>query len=260
MQNTLLKTYINSPLEQFEVKTFLGLNTPFIDLSGLNITTFTLYTIIVLLVVSSLYVLSNNNNKIIGSRWLLSQEVIYDTILNMVKGQIKGKDWGYYFPFIYTLFMFILISNLISMIPYSYALTAQFVFIISLSMIIWLGITILSLFKHGWVFFSLFVPSGTALPLVPLLVVIELLSYVARAFSLGLRLSANIFSGHLLMAILAGLTMTFVQINIFTLVLGFIPLAIILIIMCLEFGIAIIQAYVFSILASSYLKDGLYLH
>lgn len=252
--------YINSPLEQFEVRLFLGLHTPFIDLSGFNVTTFTLYTFIVLLIICSFYLLTNNNNKIVGSRWLLSQEVIYDTILNMLKSQIKGKDWGYYFPFIYTLFMFIFVSNLLSMIPYSYALTAQFVFIVSLSFIIWLGITILSFYKHGLVFFSLFVPAGTALPLVPLLLIIELLSYVARSVSLGLRLSANIFSGHLLMAILAGLTMTFIQINVFTLLLGFVPLAIILIIMCLEFGIAIIQAYVFSILASSYLKDGLYLH
>lgn len=113
------------------------------------------------------------------------------------------------------------------MIPYSFALSAHLVFIISLSIVIWLGNTILGLYKHGWVFFSLFVPAGTPLPLVPLLVIIETLSYFARAISLGLRLGSNILAGHLLMVILAGLLFNFMLINLFTLVFGFVPLAMI---------------------------------
>nr|APD14978.1 ATP synthase F0 subunit a [Saccharomycodes ludwigii] len=256
----IMNTYINSPLDQFEIKVFLGFVSPMLNLNNFNITTFTLYTSIVLLIIISSYVLTNNNNKIIGSRWFLFQEVIYDTILNMVKGQIGGKLWGYYFPLIYTFFIFIFTANLISMIPYSFALNAHMIFVISLSFIVWGGATILGLYKHGWVFFSLFVPVGTPLPLVPLLALIELLSYVARALSLGLRLSSNILAGHLLMAILGGLLFTFMSINLFTFILGFIPLAAIFAIMILEFAIAIIQAYVWSILTSSYLKDGLYLH
>lgn len=256
----LLNTYINSPLDQFEIRVFLGFVSPFFDLSCLSFTTFSLYLLIVLLVILSLNLLTNNNNKIVGSRWLVSQEAIYDTILNMVKGQINGKLWGYYFPLVYTFFIFIFTANLISMIPYSFALTSHVVFIVSLSIIIWLGATILGLYRHGLLFFSLFVPSGTPLPLVPLLVLIELLSYVARAISLGLRLTANILAGHLLMIILAGLTLNLMSINIFTLVFGFLPLAGILAILCLEFAIAMIQSYVWSILTCSYLKDALYLH
>ncbi|AJU16068.1 F1F0 ATP synthase subunit 6 (mitochondrion) [Saccharomyces cerevisiae YJM1418] len=256
----LLNTYITSPLDQFEIRTLFGLQSSFIDLSCLNLTTFSLYTIIVLLVITSLYTLTNNNNKIIGSRWLISQEAIYDTIMNMTKGQIGGKNWGLYFPMIFTLFMFIFIANLISMIPYSFALSAHLVFIISLSVVIWLGNTILGLYKHGWVFFSLFVPAGTPLPLVPLLVIIETLSYIARAISLGLRLGSNILAGHLLMVILGGLTFNFMLINLFTFVFGFVPLAMILAIMMLEFAIGIIQGYVWAILTASYLKDAVYLH
>nr|YP_002836214.1 ATP synthase subunit 6 [Nakaseomyces bacillisporus]CAX36944.1 ATP synthase subunit 6 [Nakaseomyces bacillisporus] len=260
MNNNFINTFINSPLEQFEIKTFMGFTSPIINLTSLNITTFSLYIFIVFLVINVLYILTNNNNKVIGSRWLLSQEMIYDTILKMTKEQIGGKLWGNYFPLIYTFFMFIFTANLISMIPYSFALTAHFVLIISLSIIIWLGITTLGLVRHGLGFFALFVPQGTPLILVPLLVLIEVLSYSARAVSLGLRLSCNVLAGHLLMAILATLTLSLMSINIFTLFLGSIPMVLILAIFSLEMGIAMIQAYVFSILMASYIKDALYLH
>lgn len=256
----MLNIFINSPLDQFEIKVFIGLVSPFYNLNNLNITTFTLYSLIILLIIIIINLLTLNNNKIIGSKWFTFQELIYDTILNIAKSQIGGKSWGLYFPFIYTFFIFIFISNLISLIPYSFALTAQIIFIISLSIIIWLGVTILGFYKHGLVFFSLFVPSGTPLALVPLLVVIELLSYIARAISLGLRLAANIIAGHLLIIILGGLLLNFITINLFTIIFGFVPFIIILAILFLEFAIAIIQAYVWTILTSSYLKDVLYLH
>nr|YP_006460457.1 putative ATP synthase, subunit 6 [Lachancea kluyveri]CCG06527.1 putative ATP synthase, subunit 6 [Lachancea kluyveri]CCG06535.1 putative ATP synthase, subunit 6 [Lachancea kluyveri]CCG55092.1 putative ATP synthase, subunit 6 [Lachancea kluyveri] len=256
----LLNTYINSPLDQFEIRVFLGFVSPFFDLSCLSFTTFTLYVLIVLVTILGLNLLTDNNNKIVGSRWFVSQEAMYDTILNMVKGQIGGKFWGYYFPLVYTFFIFIFTANLISMIPYSFALSAHLVFVVSLSTVIWLGVTILGLYRHGWVFFSLFVPAGTPLPLVPLLVLIELLSYFARAISLGLRLSANTIAGHLLMIILGGLLLTFMSISYIYFIFGFIPLIGILAIVCLEFAIAMIQSYVWAILTSSYLKDALYLH
>ena len=256
----MLNIFINSPLDQFEIKVFIGLVSPFYNINNLNITTFTLYSLIILLIIIIINLLTLNNNKIIGSKWFTFQELIYDTILNIAKSQIGGKSWGLYFPFIYTFFIFIFISNLISLIPYSFALTAQIIFIISLSIIIWLGVTILGFYKHGLVFFSLFVPSGTPLALVPLLVVIELLSYIARAISLGLRLAANIIAGHLLIIILGGLLLNFITINLFTIIFGFVPFIIILAILFLEFAIAIIQAYVWTILTSSYLKDVLYLH
>lgn len=256
----MLNLFISSPLDQFEIRVLMGFTSPLLDFSSLNFTTFSLYSFIVLGTILSLNLLTTNNNKIIGSKWFVSQEAIYDTILNMVKGQIGGKLWGFYFPLVYTLFFFIFISNLISMIPYSFALAAHLVFIVSLSSVIWLGATIIGFYRHGLVFFALFVPGGTPLPLVPLLVLIELLSYFARAISLGLRLSSNILSGHLLLIILGGLLFNLMSISIISFVLGFIPLVGLLAIVVLEFAIAVIQAYVWSILTSSYLKDVLYLH
>lgn len=251
---------INSPLDQFNIQTFLGFVSPFFDLSALSITTFTLYTVIVLFVILGLNLLTDNNEKIIGSRWFVSQEALYDTVLNMVKSQIGGVYGGYYFPFIYTLFIFVFVANLISMIPYSFALASHLVFIVSLSISIWLGATIIAVYYHKLDFFGFFVPEGTPLPLVPVLVLIELLSYAARAISLGLRLSANVLSGHLLLSILSGLTLTLMSVSIITFVLGFLPLAGIFAIVCLEYAISMIQAYVLSVLTAGYLKDALYLH
>ncbi len=257
---TTMNYIINSPLDQFEIRTFLGFVSPFFDLSALNFTIFSLYTIIVLFVILGLNLLTDNHGKIVGSRWFVSQEALYDTILNMVKSQIGGVYGGFYFPFIYTLFIFVLVANLISMVPYSFALASHLVFIVSLSISIWLGATIIAIYYHKLDFFGFFVPEGTPLPLVPVLVLIELLSYAARAISLGLRLSANILSGHLLLSILSGLTLTLMSVSVITFVLGFLPLAGILAIVCLEYAISMIQAYVLSVLTAGYLKDALYLH
>lgn len=251
---------IYTPLDQFNITTFLSISTPIIDLSALNITVFSLYIVIVIGIIYNIFKLSLNNNRIIGSNWFISIESLFHTILNMVKGQIGGSAYGKYVPLVFTLFIFILVANLIGMIPYSFALSSHLVFVISTSLMLWLGVTILGLETHKWVFFSLFVPGGTPLVLVPVLVLIELLSYCARAISLGLRLSANTLSGHLLMVILASLVFNLMAINYITFIFGIIPLLGIFAIVCLEFAIACIQAYVFCILTSSYIKDAVYLH
>nr|C0HK57.1 RecName: Full=ATP synthase subunit a; AltName: Full=F-ATPase protein 6; Flags: Precursor [Ogataea angusta] len=259
----MTNNYINSPLDQFIINNLLEINSPFLNLSTLNFSTFSLYTLFVVLVISLTFILSiggESNNLVKGSNWLIAIEAIFDTILNMVKGQIGGSVYGRYVPLVYTLFTFILVANLIGMVPYNFALSASLIYIIGISVSLWIGLTILGLFLNKAVFFSLFVPSGTPLPLVPVLVLIELLSYTARAISLGLRLAANTLSGHLLMSILGNLVKNLMSINYFTFIFGLIPLAGIFAIVILEFAIACIQAYVFAILTSSYLKDSIYLH
>ena len=119
-------------------------------------------------------------------------ESLYSSILSVVLNQINGKRGQVYFPFIFALFIFISINNLIGLIPYSFATTSHFALTFSISFTIVLGATILGFFEHGFKFFSLLVPAGCPLPLLPLLVLIELISYLARNVSLGLRLAANI--------------------------------------------------------------------
>jgi F-type H+-transporting ATPase subunit a len=177
-----------------------------------------------------------------------------------VINQINPKNGQVYFPFIYTLFIFILINNLIGMVPYSFASTSHFVLTFALSFSIVLGATILGFQKHGLKFFSLLVPAGCPLALVPLLVLIEFISYLARNISLGLRLAANILSGHMLLFILAGFTYNIMTSGIYFFFLGLVPLAFIIAFSGLELAIAFIQAQVFIVLSSGYIKDGLDLH
>jgi F-type H+-transporting ATPase subunit a len=146
------------------------------------------------------------------------------------------------------------------MIPYSFASTSHFVLTFGLSFTIVLGATILGFTKHGLEFFSLFVPAGCPLALLPLLVLIEFISYLARNISLGLRLAANITAGHMLLNILAGFTYNIITSGFIFLLIGLIPLTFIVGFSGLELGIALVQAQVFVVLTSSYIKDGLDLH
>lgn len=179
---------------------------------------------------------------------------------SIVINQINSKNGQIYFPFVYALFIFILTNNLIGMIPYSFASTSHFILTFSISFSIILGATILGFQKHGLKFFSLLVPAGCPLGLLPLLVLIEFISYLARNISLGLRLSANILSGHMLLNILSGFTYNIMSSGFISFFLGLIPLAFIVAFSTLELGIAFIQAQVFVVLTSSYIKDSLDLH
>src|SRR5215510_13823305 len=157
----------------------------------------------------------------------------------------------------FSLFIFILINNLIGMIPYSFASTSHFILTFFISFTVVLGVTILGLQKHGLKFFSFFVPAGCPLGLLPLLVLIEFISYLARNVSLGLRLAANILSGHMLLNILSGFTYNIMTSNFIYFIIGLLPLSFIIAFAGLELGIAFIQAQVFVVLSCSYIKDAL---
>lgn len=249
---------ITSPLNQFEVRDILDVN--ILNYLHLSLTNIGLYLTIGCLIILAMNLLSTNYNKLIPNNWSISQESIYMTIHSIVINQINSKNGQQYFPFIYTLFIFILINNLIGMIPYSFASTSHFILTFALSFSIVLGATILGFQKHGLKFFSLLVPAGCPLALLPLLVSIEFISYLARNISLGLRLAANITSGHMLLNILAGFTYNIMTSGIIFFLLGLIPLAFIIAFSGLELGIAFIQAQVFVVLTSGYIKDGLDLH
>ena len=185
---------------------------------------------------------------------------MYATVHSIVLNQINDKKGQVYFPFIFALFVFILINNLIGMVPYSFASTSHFILTFSISFTVVLGATILGFQKHGLKFFSLFVPAGCPLGLLPLLVLIEFISYLARNISLGLRLAANILSGHMLLNILSGFAYNIMTSSFIFFFVGLIPLAFIIAFSGLELGIAFIQAQVFVVLTCSYIKDGLDLH
>lgn len=258
--NSNMWTEILSPLNQFEVRDLLSLEAPILGNLHLSITNIGFYLTLGAFFILSLAILSTNYNKLVSNTWSISQESLYATLHSIVTNQINPRNGQMYFPFIYTLFIFILINNLIGMVPYSFASTSHFVLTFALSFTIVLGATILGFQKHGLEFFSLLVPAGCPLPLLPLLVLIEFISYLARNISLGLRLAANITAGHMLLNILSGFVYNIMNAGFLYLILALVPLTFIIAFSGLELGIALIQAQVFVVLTSSYIKDGLDLH
>jgi len=251
---------IISPLDQFEIRNLISLDAPILGNLSISLTNIGLYLTIAGYLVFILSAVSNNNNKVVSNAWSVYQESIYATVHGIVTSQINDKKGQVYFPFIYVLFIFILVNNLIGLVPYSFASTSHFVLTFSLSFTVVLGATILGFSKHGLEFFSLFVPAGCPLGLLPLLVLIEFISYLARNVSLGLRLAANILSGHMLLNILSGFTYNIMTSGVIFFFLGLFPLAFIIAFSGLELGIAFIQAQVFVVLSCSYIKDTLELH
>lgn len=257
---TMFFNVILSPLDQFEIRNLINLELNILGNIQISLTNIGLYLTLSAAMVLILNLLATNYNKIISNAWSINQESIYSTIHSIVTNQINSSTGQIYFPFIYGLFIFILVNNLVGMIPYSFASTSHFVLTFSISFTVVLGATILGFQKHGLKFFSLFVPSGCPLGLLPLLVLIEFISYLARNVSLGLRLAANILSGHMLLNILGGFTYNIMNLGFIYIFIGLIPLAFIIAFSGLELGIAFIQAQVFVVLTSSYIKDSLDLH
>ena len=251
--------FILSPLSQFEVFQLIGLDLSIIGQFYLALTNLSLYFILIFVTIISLHYYGNNDFNLVPNKISISIETSFASLSTMVKNQI-GSFNEVYVPFIYTLFFFILFGNLISNIPYSFAVNASAIVTLGLSLTIFLGVTILSLSKHGIKFFSFFIPSGTPLALVPLLILIEFISYLARALSLGVRLFANLCAGHSLLKILSTFLYKLFSGSVFVAILTIIPFSIFIGLIGLEIAVSFIQAFVFNLLVCSYLKDAIDLH
>lgn len=247
---------IHSPLEQFQVNSILSLNLGWFDISITNSTVAMILACSIFLFITNLATI---NSTIVPSRWQSILELIYEFIYTMVQEQIGNKGYKY-FPFIFTLFIFIASCNLLGMIPYNFTATGQAVVTFGLSFSIFLGVTMLGFAQHGLHFFSLLVPSGIPLALAPIIVTIEFISYLTRAISLGIRLLANMFAGHTLLKIIATFAWQMLMAGGILAVAGIAPIALLFALTGLELVIAFLQAYVFTILTCSYLNDSINLH
>ncbi len=253
----------NSPLDQFEIIPFLPMNMGDFYFSFTNSSFFMLLTLSLVLLLVYL-VTKKGGGNLVPNAWQSLVELIYDFVLNLVNEQIGGLSGNVkqkFFPCIFVTFTFLLFCNLQGMIPYSFTVTSHFLITLGLSFSIWIGITIVGFQRNGLPFLSLFLPAGVPLPLAPFLVLLELISYCFRALSLGIRLFANMMAGHSLVKILSGFAWTMLCMNeIFYFIGDLGPLFIVLALTGLELGVAILQAYVFTILICIYLNDAINLH
>jgi ATP synthase subunit 6 len=240
-----------SPLEQFNVINVITIPIfGFIDLSFTNIVIPLIFAIFFIRLFVALF---KDKVTLIPSGWQYFVESLYLFVFNILKVQAGANNGFWYFPFIFTLFVFILLTNLISLTPFGIALTSHLIMMLFLSLTIWSSIFLIGLITHQLDFLKIFIPESPFILLL-LLIPIEIFSYGIRAFSLAIRLSANIMAGHTLVYIISSfiLNMSYLSIWFF-----FIFVGILLAILLLEIGVAFLQAYVFTILTCIYFNDSL---
>lgn len=248
--------FVSSPLEQFEIVTLIPIIFKNLNIS---ITNSSLYMIIIFVVITFFSNLSLFKNSLIPNYLQFIKESFFNLTSNIVKDNLGSKG-EIYVPFIFTLHLFLFTGNLIGMVPYSFTITSHIIFTFSLALSIFIGINIIGLKTHGLNFFSLFLPKGVPLFIVPLLITIEFLSYIVKVFTLSIRLFANMTSGHTLLKIIAGFSWTMLKAGGLLAILHVVPLILLLALIGLELAIAILQAYVFTLLSCIYLNDVLDLH
>jgi F-type H+-transporting ATPase subunit a len=237
------------PLHQFVIKPIVPLEIAGTDISFTNSSIFMALAV----VVSTVFLLGGMARaKMVPGRWQSMVEMTYEFVANLLDENVgsKGKQ---YFPFVFCLFMFILVGNLLGMIPYSFTYTSHIIVTFGLAATVFLFATLVGFMRHGLNYFSLFFPEGAPVYMAPLIVPIEILSYLSRPVSLSIRLFANMMAGHTMLKVFAG----------FTIALGFFgigPLFINVLLTAFEILVAVLQAYVFTILTCIYLHDAVHLH
>jgi ATP synthase subunit 6 len=250
---------ISSPLEQFALTTlipipnFLGWN--------ISITNATLFLVLSFSILYMMLSLATKNATVVPNNWQYVVESLYNFVNeSLVRDLIHNNKGREYFPFIFVLFTFILVSNELGMIPYTFTVTSHLFVTFSMGITIFVGATFVGFSKHGLHFFSFFVPPGCPVWIIPMLIGIELISYIFRAISISVRLFANIMAGHSLFKILAGFAWTMIAAG----GVGYIGSGVILVSILaftgLEVAIAFIQAYIFALLTCLYLNDAIHLH
>lgn len=237
------------PLEQFKIAPLIPIHIGGLDVSYTNSA---LFMTIAVVLITALLVLGTGRGALVPGRWQSVAEMSYEFVADMVETN-AGHGAEPYFPFVFTLFMFVLFSNLLGLIPYSYTVTSQIIVTFALAATVFIGVTIVGFVKHGIHFGRLFVPEGVPIILLFLLVPIELLSYFIRPFTLSIRLFANMLAGHTMLAIFGGFAASVGLLAIF-------PVLLDVAIFALEILVAALQAYVFAILTCLYLRDALHLH
>lgn len=240
---------MHDPLHQFKIHTLLPLHLKGMDVSFTNASFF---MVMAVLVIAVFLMGGTYKNTAVPRRWQAMVEMTYVFVSNMLD-ETAGLKGQKYFPFVFCVFMFILVGNLLGMIPYGYTFTSQIIVTFGLAMIVFIFATFIGFARHGLRYFSLFVPRETPPYMLPLIVPIEILSYLSRPVSLSIRLFANMMAGHTMLKVFAGFT---VALGLF----GVAPLIVNTVLTAFEILIAVLQAYVFTILTCIYFHDSIHLH
>lgn len=237
------------PLHQFEIFKIIPINIFGVDLSFTNSS---LFMVGATLLIMAFQYYGARKKAMIPSRFQSMVEVSYEFIADMVKDN-TGNAGMVYFPFIFSIFMFVLMGNLLGMVPYFFTFTSHIVVTFALAFTIFIMVTVIGFAKHGWKFLRMFCPEGVPLAVTPILVPVEIIAYLMRPITLSVRLFANMLTGHILLKLFGAFTIAWG-------VVGILPFGINVMFTGFEFFVAFIQAYIFTILTCIYLNDALHLH
>ena len=241
----------SNPMTQFEVYK-IGPELKFggVDLSFTNSSLFMILSALFVLIFLHL---ATSNKKIIPDKIQLISEMLYNFIAKMIS-DTAGTKAKPYFPFIFSLFTFVLLCNMVGMLPYSFTVTSHIIVTMIMALFIFIAVTVIGFLKHGFKYLSIFVPSGVPVVLLPLITIIEIISYLSRPVSLSVRLFANMMAGHTMLKVFGGFVVSLGILG------GWLPLSFSVALTGLEILVAFLQAYVFAILTCIYLNDALNLH
>lgn len=241
---------VANPLEQFSITPIVP-----VQLGGLDVsfTNSGLFMVLAVVTITAFIFYGMRSKDMVPGRVQSMAELSYEFIAGMVRENI-GSEGRVYFPFVFSLFMFILFGNLLGLIPGAFTFTSHIIVTFAMAAFVFVMVTIIALMKHGLHFFSFFVPGGVPTALLPLMVVIEVLSYLSRPLSLSIRLFANMMAGHTMMKVFASFIVPLGLIG------GWAPLSVAVALTGFEFLVAFLQAYVFAVLTCMYLNDAVHLH
>ncbi|WP_032112901.1 F0F1 ATP synthase subunit A [Candidatus Paracaedibacter symbiosus] len=242
------------PLHQFMIHPLVHFEVGGYDLSFTNSALFMLLaTVLPILFLGA----ASRNSQLVPGRLQYIGESIFSFVQNLIRENVGEKGLSYT-PYILSIFMFVLMGNCLGMIPYGFTFTSHIVVTFAMAMIVFIGVTIIGLVKHGVHFFRLFFPEGTPLYIAPLLIPVEIMSYFTRPVSLSVRLFANMVAGHVMLKIFAGFVILLAGTSLFP--LAILPFVINFAVIAFEFLVALLQAYVFTVLTCIYLNDAINLH
>lgn len=236
-------------MHQFEIERLVPINLLGYDVSFTNSS---LFMVIAVALIVGFLVLAMRGRSLVPTRVQSMAELSYEYIANMVKENL-GEEGMKFFPFVFTIFMFVLTLNLLGMVPYSFTVTSHIIVTFALAILVFTVVNIVGFARHGFGYLRLFVPEGVPLWLMPIIIPIEVISYLIRPISHSVRLFANMMAGHTMLKVFAGFV---ISLGVF----GVAPLAFVVVFTGLEFLVAFLQALIFTVLTCIYLNDALHMH
>ena len=242
------------PIHQFRIEPIVPI---VIGGHNFSFTNSSLFMVLTVVAAVAFLLIPTRSRAVVPGRWQSAAEVTYEFVEKTLRDS-AGSEGMKFFPFVFSLFMFILVANLWGMFPYFYTVTSQVVITAALAIAVILTVLVYGFRKNGLHFFKLFVPSGVPKAILPFVVAIEVLSFISRPISLSIRLFANMLAGHITLKVFAGFVVLLGSAGILGIVGAVLPLAATIALTALEFLVAALQAYVFAILTSLYLNDAIH--